>query len=290
MKNVLVLYYSQSGQLGEILENLVAPLESDENCFVTKYQISPENEYKFPWNKKDFFQVFPESYLQIVKPNNPIRDDIKNKKYDLIILGYTVWYLSPSIPMNSFLQGDEAKALLNNTPVVTVNGSRNMWILTQEKVKKMLVDCKAQLVGNIAFVDRNWNHISVITIVHWMMGGKKTRYLGIFPKPGVSKADIDDAGKFGRIIKNYMYKENYEISSDFDLLLRFILKHELSYTYLRMPLVDMLPGGISTRSFRTKYILNKEVLRSCRENGIYSNWIMMFYRMFLKLIYKLKFG
>ncbi|WP_108803117.1 flavodoxin [Aquimarina sp. Aq107] len=210
MKNVLVLYYSQSGQLGEILTNLVEPLTIDEECDLTIHQIKPEESYQFPWNKKDFIQAFPESYLQIPSPNIPIPEEVKKKKYDLIILGYTVWYLSPSIPINSFLKSDDAKVLLKDTPVITVNGSRNMWILTQEKVKRLLVDCKAQLVGNIAFVDRHWNHISVITIVHWMMGGEKTKYLGIFPKPGVSEEDIHGAGKFGTIIKKYLFRENYE--------------------------------------------------------------------------------
>jgi len=210
MKNVLVLYYSQSGQLGEILTNLVNPLQEDVNCTVTVQQIEPEEPYEFPWDKKDFLQVFPESYLQIPSPNKPIPDAVKNKKYDLIIFGYTVWYLSPSIPINSFLKGDDAKLLLKNTPVITVNGSRNMWILTQEKVKRLLVDCKAELVGNIAFVDRHWNHISVITIVHWMIGGKKTKYLGVFPKPGVSEEDISGAGKFGCIIRKYLFQENYK--------------------------------------------------------------------------------
>ncbi len=210
MKNILVLYYSQSGQLGEILTNLVRPLEIDDHCKVTIQEIYPEEPYKFPWNKKDFLQVFPESYLQIPRPNKSIPDEVKNKNYDLVILGYTVWYLSPSIPINSFLKGDDAKVILKNTPVITVNGSRNMWILTQEKVKRLLWDCKAELVGNIAFVDRHWNHISVITIVHWMMGGKKTKYLGVFPKPGVSDEDISGAGKFGTIIKKHLFKENFE--------------------------------------------------------------------------------
>ncbi|WP_299439072.1 dialkylrecorsinol condensing enzyme DarA [uncultured Aquimarina sp.] len=210
MKNILVLYYSQSGQLGEILTNLVNPLLEDSNCLVTVQQIEPEESYEFPWDKKDFLQVFPESYLQIPRPNKSIPDAVKNKKYDLIIFGYTVWYLSPSIPINSFLKGDDAQVLLKNTPVITVNGSRNMWILTQEKVKRLLVDCKAELVGNIAFVDRHWNHISVITIVHWMMGGKKTKYLGVFPKPGVSEEDINGAGKFGFIIKKHLFQENFK--------------------------------------------------------------------------------
>lgn len=71
-----------------------------------------------------------------------------------------------------------------------------MWIMAQEKVKKLLVANHAKLVGNIALVDRNLNYISVITIVHWLMGGKKTKMLGIFPKPSVSDNDIESSFPF----------------------------------------------------------------------------------------------
>src|SRR5690554_2342955 len=84
-----------------------------------------------------------------------------------------------------------------------------MWIMAQEKVKKLLVANRANLVGNIALVDRNINHISVITIVHWLMGGKKTRMFGIFPKPGVSDKDIANASRFGKPIKKSLMEDNY---------------------------------------------------------------------------------
>ncbi|TYP74225.1 NADPH-dependent FMN reductase family protein [Aquimarina intermedia] len=209
MKNILILYYSQSGQLREILSNLAKPLVESADMNVVFHAIEPEQPYKFPWKKEDFFQVFPETFLQKTKPNKPLPQHIKDTKFDLIILGYTVWYLSPSIPINSFLKSEEARVLLENTPVVTVNGSRNMWILAQEKIKKLLFKINAKLVGNIAFVDRHVNHISVITIVHWMMGGKKTKYLGFFPKPGVSETDIKSADKFGEILKKYIEKAEF---------------------------------------------------------------------------------
>ena len=84
-----------------------------------------------------------------------------------------------------------------------------MWIMAQEKVKKLLVTNNSKLVGNIALVDRNINHISVITIVHWLMGGKKTKMFGIFPKPGVSDSDIKRASRFGVPIKVALLQNNY---------------------------------------------------------------------------------
>lgn len=208
MKEVLVIYYSQTGQLTDILKNIAATL-SDEKVNITYCEIVPKNKFPFPWTETEFYDAFPETFLQIPTPLEAIPSEILQKKYDLAILGYTTWYLTPSIPMNSFLKSEEAKILLANTPVVTVSANRNMWIMAQEKVKKLLVANNARLVGNISLVDRNLNHISVITIVHWLMGGKKTRMFGIFPKPGVSDKEIETASRFGIPIKKALLQNEY---------------------------------------------------------------------------------
>lgn len=208
MKEVLVVYYSQTGQLFDILQNVISRVE-DDKVNITYHRIIPKKPYDFPWKKNKFFDVFPESVLQIPCELEEPQNEIFNKKYDLIVLGHQVWYLTPSIPINSFLKSEAAKKLLKNTPVVTVIGARNMWIQAQEKLKKLLVACDAELVGNIALVDRHLNHISVITITHWMFGGKKDRMYGIFPKPGVSEKDINEASKFGLPIREALLSNNY---------------------------------------------------------------------------------
>ena len=208
MKKVLVIHYSQSGQLTEIVNNIALPISEGE-AVVDYYKIELEKDFPFPWNKPAFFDAFPESFLQKPRTLKPIPADIINKKYDLIILGYQVWYLSPSIPINSLLKSPEAKLLFKKTPVVTVIGCRNMWVMAQEKVKRLLSNCDAKLVGNIALVDRHINHISVITIVQWMFTGVKKKYLGIFPKPGVSQKDINESGKFGAMIAKSLVKSDY---------------------------------------------------------------------------------
>ncbi|MBP0905244.1 dialkylresorcinol condensing enzyme DarA [Mariniflexile gromovii] len=207
MKHILVIHYSQTGQLTEIVNNIVSPLDTEHHQ-VDYYKIEMEKPFPFPWKKSEFFAVFPETFLEIPDKIHSVPQAILNKKYDLIILGYQVWYLSPSIPINSFLKTPEAKKILANTPVVTVIGCRNMWIMAQEKMKKKLKPLEANLVGNIVLVDRHINHISVITIVHWMFTGKKERFLGVFPKPGVSQKDINESVNFGTIISNHLKENN----------------------------------------------------------------------------------
>lgn len=200
MKNVLVIYYSQSGQLESIAKNIAKPLLNSENVKILFHEIQLEKPFPFPWTNDAFFGAFPESFLQIPTALKPVPEEIMKTKFDLILLHYQVWYLTPSIPVNSFLKSSEAKILLNNTPVVTINGSRNMWIMAQEKVKTLIKDNNGLLKGNIALVDRVGNLISVITIVEWMFSGVKKKYLGIFPLPGVSDKDINESTKFGEVI------------------------------------------------------------------------------------------
>jgi len=202
MKKVLVIYYSQSGQLETIARTIAQPLLNDADIEVTFHEIKLEKPFPFPWDKAAFFDAFPESFLQIPTTLKPVPSEILNVKYDLILMHYQVWYLTPSIPINSFLKSPEAQKLFHNTPVITISGSRNMWIMAQEKFKALLLQANANLVGNIALVDRAPNLISVVTIVEWMFSGTKKKYLGIFPLPGVSDKDINDSSRFGDIIKN----------------------------------------------------------------------------------------
>ncbi|MCS4239342.1 hypothetical protein M2306_002970 [Myroides gitamensis] len=210
MKRVLVIYYSQSGQLKRVLDQLVSPLVQDEAIDVTWYDIEMEKPYAFPWKKAAFFDAFPESFKQIEQPLIAPSEAILGATYDLVILGYQVWYLTPSIPINSFMKSDYAKQLLANTPVVTVSGSRNMWIMAQEKLKKQIQAVSGILVGNIALVDRNINLVSVITIVDWMFSGKQRKVYGILPKPGITPEEILASKRFGDTIRKYLYSTNYQ--------------------------------------------------------------------------------
>ena len=205
MKRVLVVYYTQSGQLKEIIDSVLSPLTEVTIDFLP---IDTAEPFPFPWTDEAFFGAFPESYLQIRQPLKPFQ--LAHTDYDLVILGYQVWYLSPSIPFNSFLQSEAGKQMLQGKPVITVSGTRNMWVMAHQKVKKLLTECGAHLVGNIALTDRHHNHISVITIVQWLFSGDKNkRYLGVFSKAGVADKDIQGASVYGTLIAPHLQTGDY---------------------------------------------------------------------------------
>lgn len=209
MKNVLVIYYSQSGQLKEIADKISLPFVEDANVNVTYCNIQTKKNFTFPWDNDSFFDVFPEAFKQIPTEIIPPSNEILQTKFDLVLLHFQVWYLSPSIPVNSFLKSEYAKTILNNVPVITISGSRNMWAFAQEKVKVLLKDVNAHLVGNIALTDRNINLISVITVVDWMFSGVKRKTYGFLPLPGVSAQEINESVEFGNTILPFLHKNNY---------------------------------------------------------------------------------
>lgn len=200
-KKILVLYYTQSGQLADILNSFTEPLVKAGHS-VEILSIKPQNEYPFPWSSKAFFEQMPNSVDGVPTALKPF--SLKETRYDLIIFGYAAWFLSPSIPANSMLRDPKIREVMKDTPVVTVTGARNMWISALERIKKMFKEIGAKHVGNVVLVDKHHNLISLITILHWMFSGKRTRLYSIFPKPGVSDEDIEHTKHLGLIVNKFL--------------------------------------------------------------------------------------
>ena len=192
-KHILVISYSQTGQLNELTQHFLQPLKQQENIVIDECQIEPIQPYSFPWKFIPFFNQFPESvHLKPAPIETPI---LQREKYDLVIIAYSVWFLSPSQPISAFLQSEQAK-ILKNTPVITLIGCRNMWLMAQEKMKKMLTALDANLIGNVVKTDQSNAWASFITTPAWMLSGEK-RYFSWLPSAGISNADMQDMQRFG---------------------------------------------------------------------------------------------
>ena len=66
------------------------------------------------------------------------------------------------------------------------------------------------------------------------------------------------------------YETNYKIAADYELLVRFLYVHKLQAKYLPLDFMKMRTGGVSTASVRSNILLNKEIVRACRENGLWT--------------------
>ncbi len=209
-KKILVIYYTQTGQLKDIVTNVAKPFIIEPDKYeVDFYNIQLKEDFPFPWPADVFFDTFPESYLQVPKEILPPPTEILDKKYDFIIFGYQVWYLTPSIPIISFLKSGFAEKIMKDTPIITVSGTRNMWMLSQEKLKTYFKAFNSKLVGNIALVDRHDNYSSVLTILKWLTTGNKKMKRPL-PDAGVSDEEINSATQYGQIIKKYVNANSWE--------------------------------------------------------------------------------
>ncbi len=65
-----------------------------------------------------------------------------------------------------------------------------------------------------------------------------------------------------------LYRTDFKIAADYELLVRYLLVNGISYQYLPKPLVRMRTGGASNASWGTYWTLNTEVVRACRVNGV----------------------
>jgi glycosyltransferase involved in cell wall biosynthesis len=81
-----------------------------------------------------------------------------------------------------------------------------------------------------------------------------------------------------------LYNPKYKIAGDFELMLRFIWKHKITYKYIPLLMVYMRKGGKSTSTILTSFfVINPEVYLACKSNGLKTTYFNIYMKYFLKL-------
>lgn len=198
MIRILAIHYSQTGQATRAAKSMLAPLEQHPDFEVIWHNVEPVTPYPFPWGFFTFFDTFPESvYLDAPAVKTGVFDP--DAHYDLIVLAYQVWFLSPSLPITAFLQSPAAR-VLKGKPIITLIACRNMWLMAQQKIRARLAELGARLIDNVALIDQGPGWATFVTTPRWVLTGRKNAFWGIFPAAGVSDEEISAASRFGRAI------------------------------------------------------------------------------------------
>ncbi|MHB1530098.1 MAG: glycosyltransferase family 2 protein [Acidiferrobacteraceae bacterium] len=72
------------------------------------------------------------------------------------------------------------------------------------------------------------------------------------------------------------YRTDYQIAADFELLVRLLVTQKISWGYLAETTIKMRAGGISSGSYKSRLLLNQEIIRACVQNGLYTNmWLLL---------------
>ena len=205
VKRILVVSYSQSGQLSRIVDRILAPLLADASIEVYTEHLQPRPAFPFPWSFRRFLDVFPESALQIPGEIEPLTLT-GDEQFDLIILPYQVWFLAPSQPVVAFMRNPVARKVLAGKPVVTVIACRNMWLLAQEKMKTLIAAAGAHLIDNVALTDNAHTLATLVTTPLWVLTGNR-QVIRSLPPAGVSESDILRSERFGHALRDALHDD-----------------------------------------------------------------------------------
>jgi hypothetical protein len=127
--------------------------------------------------------------------------------FDLVILAWTVWYLSPSQPMTAFLQSAEGRRLLAGRPVVSLVACRNMWFCAFDTLKTLVAEAGGRLVDHVALTDESPTLLTFITTPRWMLTGRRDRFLGLLPPAGINARQAAGAARFGTALAKALARD-----------------------------------------------------------------------------------
>ncbi len=204
MKRILVLYYSQSGDVTRAAQALVEPLERA-GAEVVWSEIVPRVEYPSPWrNVHRFFNEMPECVLGYPPEIDPPGFS-PDEPFDLVILAYQVWFLSPSPPIQAFFRTEHAR-VLRGRKVTTLTVARNMWHQASLKMRALLADAGAVHIDNVVVTHQGPAWATFITTTRTLFTGKRDRLMGVLPPAGIAESEMDRVRSLGEAVARQLDK------------------------------------------------------------------------------------
>jgi glycosyltransferase involved in cell wall biosynthesis len=79
------------------------------------------------------------------------------------------------------------------------------------------------------------------------------------------------------------YQYDYHIAADYELLIRHLYTNKVPAKYVPVDFMKMRTGGRSTNGWKANVLLNKEIVRACKENGIWTCMPLLFLKYFIKV-------
>lgn len=84
------------------------------------------------------------------------------------------------------------------------------------------------------------------------------------------------------------YQYDYHIAADYELLIRHLYTNHVPAKYIPVDFMKMRTGGRSTDGWKANVLLNKEIVRGCKENGIWTCMPLLFMKYFIKVFELIK--
>ncbi len=138
------------------------------------------------------------------------------------------------------------------------------------------------LLGNVDFVSAKDLSKPVRFYSSFRFSPWKLRFgfMPAHPAAFIKRSAYDKAG---------LYKLGYKIAADFDMFIRLLLHDKCKYITLNQVMVRMRIGGVSTSGLRSYYVTSKEMMRSFKENNLFTCWPFILFRLPIKFFKSLSF-
>ena len=178
------------------------------------------------------------------------------------------WVSEPDLGMYDAMNKGIARA---TGEIIGILNSDDVYISTQvvSQLINAMNDAKADIVfADLILVDPN----NLNKVLRYYDSGrfKPSRFrwgwMPAHPTVFVKKKYYDKVGPFAL---------DYEIAADYEMLIRILAIEKAPFAYLPKAVVRMRAGGASTAGLVRNWILNKEIVRGCKANGIYTNMAML---------------
>jgi hypothetical protein len=177
--------------------------KSREDVMICWTHILPQPAYVFPWSLPRFFGAMPETITGLtpaITLSEPLHRDA-----DLVIFAYTVWFVSPSLPVQAFLKSHHAE-VLRRKKVITLVVCRSMWRRAQRHVKSSLEAMGCKIIDRIVVTFQGNSISTYISTLAWLLGGQKKI-------SGVSAAGASQ----GRLLE--LRAQGFELENNFESFL-----------------------------------------------------------------------
>lgn len=80
------------------------------------------------------------------------------------------------------------------------------------------------------------------------------------------------------------YHLDFVSGADYELIIRFFLKNDITWKFSNITTTTMLIGGISTSGFSSYILISKEICKALQKNGVKFNPLKVYLRGFWKLM------
>jgi flavodoxin len=202
--NVLLVYYTLTKQVGRVAEAMAEELEA-RGCDVSSALIEFTDRRwvpklsEFPM-KRPIPQIGSILIAQLRHKTGEIRipPEAQEGDYDLVVIASPTWWFQTSMPIRSYLESPEAKAVLSGKPFACVSVSRRYFSINLGQQKKLGEKNGGRWVDKTHFVVAGGQVKSMLAWLGYMKHGEpQDRVMGLkMPAPNLRPDFEEQASAF----------------------------------------------------------------------------------------------